>query len=212
MLVREQIELYRGGGDWERELALAIAGKHAPPRRSLIPHPSPMMMGAGGAAPFTFGYDGAPALTNEDWGGFPGLGLGNVKTAGASDSGTASKLWVRAGSTSGISADVRIIIYPTTGGSHQNWATAPVAQGVISGGVAANATASVSVTPFAIVNGTEYALAVQASAGPVNFASVGSVLQNWWYVDSYADGAMNPGPNPVNGNGFNRAPAVWCSN
>jgi hypothetical protein len=53
MLVREQLELYRGGADWRRELGRAVAGgdlerrlKRGPPRRSLMPHPSPMMLNA----------------------------------------------------------------------------------------------------------------------------------------------------------------------
>lgn len=55
MLARNVLELYRGGEDWQRELALAVdAGDLVqrlkrgpqPPRRSLMPHPSPMMMGA----------------------------------------------------------------------------------------------------------------------------------------------------------------------
>jgi hypothetical protein len=225
MLTADLAELYRGGPDWQRELEQATAhhglmesllgephigaGMHKPPRKTLLPFPSPMMQAGGGAAAFTFGYDGAPVLTNEDWGGFPNLSLGNVKTADAGTSGIATKLWLRSG-TSGITFDVRIIIYATI--STQNWSNAPLTSGVIAGGVAASSTAFVTVAPFTIVPGQEYALSVQASNGPVNFASVGSLLQNWWYVRSYAAGPMNPGPNPVNNNGFNRAPAVWCSN
>lgn len=59
MLSRNVLELYRGGDDWQRELALAVEagdleqqlrqlrlGAAGPPRRSLHPHPSPMMQGA----------------------------------------------------------------------------------------------------------------------------------------------------------------------
>lgn len=224
MLARNIAELYRGGPDWERELEAATAqhgmmdsllghprtgaGNHKPPRKTLLPFPSGMMGGGGGAAPFTFGFDGVPGLTNELWGGFPSLGLGNVLTAGPTTSGIATKLWVRAGSV-GITADVRVNIYATSSAS--DW-DALLATGTITGGIAANATASVTVGAFTIANGVQYGIAVQASANNVNFASVGTATANQWWVDGYADGAMNPGPNPTNSNGFNRAPAVWCSN
>lgn len=157
------------------------------------------------APPFTFGFNGAHVL-NESWGGFPGLGIGNDLVASAS--GTIDKLWVRTGTT-GISADVRVNLYATT--SNTDW-DALLATGTITGGIAASTSASVSITPVAIVNGTRYGWGVQASANNVNFSSVSSAGSNQFWVDGYADGPQDPGPNPTNNNGFNRAPAVWGSN
>jgi hypothetical protein len=230
VLTRGQAGLYCGGAGWERELEAAIAerermgglvdslllepgvggSRHKPPRRSLPPFPSSMMGGAAGPAGFTFGFDPTTLSRSDETWGYTALAVGTAVVAGPTTSGVASKLWLRSGNSATV-CNIRINIYACS--SLTNWGGALVATGIIASGVPALTNASVSVTPFTITNGSMYGLSIQAAAGGgSSICSAGSAAQNQYWNDDYADGPMNPGPNPTNPNGINRTPMVWCSN